>query len=314
MLRWRSHFLVTLLWAFPIGSLVAAPASPSKPGSAGAKTPAKTGTTASQSAAPTQTGTDSTTAAPKESAPSAEPLSQEAMNSASKEDAISVPNPGELMAALNKQGKPNWQSQYRQPIPTVFSSRPQIALNLGGLIADGYIAIEAEDSQQVKNIGKDIISLAKALNVSENVLRRGKSIEEFADNNEWNTLKEELEATQNEVKLTMNEQQDRDLVVLVTLGGWIRGTEVVSGWIAENYTPETAKLLRQPAVVEILRAGLNNLPEKLKNDPLIQSVNTDLAKIQSMVSFPKETAPSLEEVKALKAASSELVKLIITKK
>jgi len=283
MLRWSPHFLFALALAAWAGTAQAEKAS--GPG-------------------PKTTGSSAATVT----------LTAEEIAHASKEDSISVPSPGELLAALNKEGKPNWQSQYRQPIPTAYSSRPQIALNLGGLIADGYIAIEAEDSQQVKNIGKDIIGLAKSLNVSENVLRRGKSIEEFADNNEWNTLKEELEATQNEVKLTMNDQQDRDLVVLVTLGGWIRGTEVVSGWIAENYSPNAAKLLRQPAVVAILRQGLANLPEKLQSDPLIQTLNTNLVQIEAMVSFPRGTAPTLEEVKKLKAATSELVQQIVTKK
>jgi hypothetical protein len=62
-----------------------------------------------------------------------------------------------------------------------YRNRAQIALNLGGLIADGFIAVEAQDGQQVKNIGTDIIKLAKALGVSENVLSRGKSINEFAE-------------------------------------------------------------------------------------------------------------------------------------
>jgi hypothetical protein len=35
--------------------------------------------------------------------------------------------------------------------------------NLGGLIADGFIAVEAKDGQQVKNIGSDIMKLGKAL-------------------------------------------------------------------------------------------------------------------------------------------------------
>ena len=78
------------------------------------------------------------------------------------------------------------------------------------------------------------MTLAKTLGISENVLRRGKSIEDFAENNEWSTLKEELEATQNEVKLAMDEQHDEELTTLVTLGGWIRGTEAVSGWIVEQ--------------------------------------------------------------------------------
>ena len=304
MLRWRPHFLLSLAWAISAGSLSAAPAVPAK-AAAAKPLPALSG---AAKGAPALSGT-----APAP-APEQPTLSPEEMSGAYKRENISIPTPGELLAALNKQGKPNWQSQYRKPIPTVYTSRPQIALNLGGLIADGYIAIEAEDSQQVKNIGKDIIALAKSLNVSENVLRRGKSIEEFADNNEWNTLKEELEATQNEVKLTMNEQQDKDLVVLVTLGGWIRGTEVVSGWIADNYTPESSKLLRQPAVVGILRAGLDKLPDKLKADPLIQSLQSDLKTINDMVSFPRDSAASAEEVKKLKAATSELVNKIVTTK
>jgi len=294
MLRWCPNFPFALALALLVSTAHAE------------KTPAT---------APKKTGTTGTSPTVPATTPAVIlSLAAEEMIHASKEDAISVPTPGELLAALNKQGKPNWQSQYRQPIPTAYSSRPQIALNLGGLIADGYIAIEAEDSQQVKNIGKDIIGLAKSLNVSENVLRRGKSIEEFADNNEWNTLKEELEATQNEVKLTMNDQQDRDLVVLVTLGGWIRGTEVISGWIADNYSPTAAKLLRQPEVVALLKTGLDRLPEKLQSDPLIQTLHQNLGQIQTMVSFPRDTAPSLEEVKKLKAATSELVAQIVTKK
>ena len=47
-----------------------------------------------------------------------------------------------------------------------------MALNLGTLIADGYIAVEAHDGQQVKNIGKDVLALAKKLSVSQSVLAR----------------------------------------------------------------------------------------------------------------------------------------------
>src|SRR5947207_9890937 len=102
-----------------------------------------------------------------------------------RSDSISIPTPAELFAALEKPGKTNWSSQYRGPMPMTYRNRAQIALNLGGLIADGFIAVEAKDSQQVKNIGSDIIKLAKALGVSENLLRRGNSINEFAENDEW---------------------------------------------------------------------------------------------------------------------------------
>src|SRR2546426_10402381 len=127
-----------------------------------------------------------------------------------RSDSISIPTPGELFAALEKPGKTNWSGQYRGPIPITYRNRAQIALNLGGLIADGFIAVEAKDSQQVKNIGSDIIKLAKALGVSENLLSRGNSINEFAENDEWDVLQEELEATQNEAKSSMHTHSDQD--------------------------------------------------------------------------------------------------------
>jgi hypothetical protein len=240
-------------------------------------------------------------------------LSREEMSKAAQLDSLTIPTPGELFAALNKVAKPNWQAQYRQPIPTAFTSRPQIALNLGGLIADGYIAVEAEDPQQVKNIGKDIVALAKTIGVSENVMRRGKSIEDFSSQNEWSTLKEELEATQNEVKLAMEEQHDRELVTLVTLGAWIRGTEAVSGWIAENYSAEPAKLLRQPAIIAFLRSKITALPEKVQNDSLVKIVNEKLGDLMQEVSFPRDKTPSVEEVKSVKSTATDLARSISRK-
>src|SRR5216117_422117 len=166
-----------------------------------------------------------------------------------RSDSISIPTTGELFAALGKTGKTNWAGQYRGPIPVTYSNRAQIALNLGGLIADGFIAVEAKDGQQVKNIGSDIMKLGKALGVSEQLLSRGNSINEFAEHNEWDTLQAELEATQNEVKSSMQSHADQDLVILVTIGGWIRGTQVVTGAIMQNYDERSARVLRQPALV-----------------------------------------------------------------
>ncbi len=114
-----------------------------------------------------------------------------------------------MFAALNKQCKPNWGAQARGPINTAYSDRAQAALNLGGLIADGYIAVEAQDGQQVKNLGRDILALAKNLGISKEILARGNSIQQFADDNDWPALREELESTQNEVKQEMDAARRR---------------------------------------------------------------------------------------------------------
>src|SRR3977135_138274 len=193
------------------------------------------------------------------------PIPSEQLGKAIKTDSLTIPTPGELFAAFEKPGKPDWAGQYRPPIPMTYRNRGQIALNLGGLIADGFIAVEAQDSQQVKNIGSDIVKLAKALGVSENVLSRGNSINEFAENSEGDALHEELEATQNEVKTSMQSHRDQDLVILVRLGGWIRGTQAVSAAVIKNYDEQSAKVLRQPAVVSFLRTKINDIGMDLRS-------------------------------------------------
>src|SRR5580693_2402781 len=238
------------------------------------------------------------------------PLSADELRNATSVDAITVPTPGEFFKAIEKGGKPNWTSEYRPPISIKSTDRAQMALNLGTLIADGYIAVEAHDGQQVKNVGKDVLALAKKLSVSQSVLARGQSISQFAENDAWEQLNEELEATQNEVKKALEENRDTDLITLVSIGGWIRGTEVVTGLVLQNYNAEDAKLLRQPALVSFLKSKLTNLPGKIQKDPLVQNVSRDLDGIEKMVSFSADHVPSEGEVKDLNLAASKLTKEI----
>ena len=230
-----------------------------------------------------------------------------------RSDAITIPTPGELFAALEKPGKPNWSGQYRPPIPMTYRNRAQIALNLGGLIADGFIAVEAQDGQQVKNIGTDIIKLAKALGVSEHVLSRGNSINDFAENSEWDSLQEELEATQNEVKSSMQSHSDQDLVILVSLGGWIRGTQVVTAAVIQNYDERSAKVLRQPALVNFIHAKVNDMSPELRSEPLVKNVTEQLGGIEKLVAFTPGKAPSVDEIRKLNEAVAKLMEEIQSK-
>ena len=240
-------------------------------------------------------------------------LPADQLQEAVRSDSISIPTPGELFAALGKSEKTNWSGQYRGPMPVTYRNRAQIALNLGGLIADGFVAVEAKDGQQVKNIGTDIIKLAKALGVSENVLSRGNSINEFAQNNEWDTLQEELEATQNEVKSSMQSHADQDLVILVTLGGWIRGTQVVTAAIIQKYDERSAKLLRQPALVHFMQSKINEVSPELRQEPLVRDLSEQLNGIEKLVSFPAGKTPTLDEVRKINEAVGKLMTEIESK-
>ena len=114
--------------------------------------------------------------------------------------------------------------------------------------------------------------------------------------------------------MSMDEQHDDGLVALVSVGGWVRGTEVVSSWVAKNYTPEHARLLRQPALVAFLRSKINTLPPKVREDPLVQGVSSDLVGIEKLVSFPMEKTPSSDDVKAVRESATALVQRISGRK
>ena len=203
----------------------------------------------------------------------------------------------------NRIGPGNIADRFRP----LYRNRAQIALNLGGLIADGFIAVEAQDGQQVKNIGGDIIKLAKALGVSQNVLSRGNSINEFAENNEWDALHEELEATQNEVKSSMQSHSDQDLVVLVSVGGWIRGTQVVSAAVMQNFDERTARVLRQPALVKFIHTSMGDMTSELHNEPLVKEVSDQLDGIEKLVAFPPNKTPTVEDVRKVNEAVGKVM-------
>jgi hypothetical protein len=55
---------------------------------------------------------------------------------------------------------------------------------------------------------------------------------------------------------------------------------------------------------------LAQLPDRLRNDPLVQKVKSDIDSIQKMVSYPADHVPTVDEVKQLNAAASKLTKEI----
>ncbi len=223
-------------------------------------------------------------------------------------DEVALPTPGEFFAAINKLDRPNWTQLARKAGPLSTTNRAQASMNLGTRVADGYIAVEGQDGQQVKNVGKDIIELAKGLGVSQSILARGNSIGDFSENNDWNALREELDATEGEVKLQMAEQKDNELVVLVTIGAWLRGVQAASTVVATNYQPESARLLRQPAIVDYLVERIDVLPDRLKDDELVGKVRNGLIEIKAAVA--PATTTSAANVKSIQQTTTQLVDAI----
>jgi hypothetical protein len=198
-----------------------------------------------------------------------------------KVEDVVVPLPNEVFGALNKLGGVNWREYVRNDKGSNFTERPRIALLLGSVIADGFIAVQAEDAPTVKDIGQRVLSLAKGIGVGNSITPHAKAITDAADKRNWKGVRQELDKTQNSVQQAMNEVHDEKLSQLVSLGGWLRGTEVLTSVVTKRYSEEGAELLHQPDLLSYFETRLQAMPEF--NLKLLQDIHAALIEVRPLI-------------------------------
>ena len=214
----------------------------------------------------------------------------------------------ELLRSLSKCTKPDWASKFRPPTAVALNSRVQIALVLGGVFADGYLAAQAEDAQQCRNIGKDLLRLSKTLGVQAELLDRSRSISDSAQKKDWDILRRELHASEAELGGALRKHQDEGLARLVSLGTWMRTTEIVASLLSDHYTESGASLLRQPALGLFLGKSLEKLGEKLETDPALDLIRPKLSTVEHLLGALVDTPPSPSEIKEIAAVLASILR------
>ncbi len=206
---------------------------------------------------------------------------------ASVQDVV-VPVPSEIFTVLDKLGNPNWKAQLSLHKTPNSEDRAQVALLLGCVIAEGFIAVEAEDGERVKELGRDVLKLADAINVRKSVISRCKSITDMADHRDWHGVRIEFDGALQDVRSAMDEMNDEDLAQLVSLGGWLRGTNALTAIVDEHYTPAGAELLHQPELVHYFIRCINGMSPRLKKNNFVISVDAVLKKIAPIIDEKKQ--------------------------
>jgi hypothetical protein len=230
-------------------------------------------------------------------------------------DDVVVPVPSEIFGVLDKITRPHWV-EVQHPINGVVQPTgdgPQIALMLGSVIAEGFIAVEAEDTTQVKQIGKSVISLATALNVDKDVKKRAQAITDAADKKDWVGVRKELDGALDDVKKSMLKMNSEALSQLVSLGGWIRGTEALTAVVGREYSKDGAELLHQPVLLDYFERRLANLKPKYKINPLVISVQKGVLEIRPLIGLADDVEISEKSVHEINRITSDLIKSINSK-
>ncbi|MEA3209130.1 MAG: hypothetical protein QOE70_2187 [Chthoniobacter sp.] len=230
-------------------------------------------------------------------------------------DDVVVPVPSEIFGVLDKLDKPLWSSVQRTGMASVkpIGEQAQIALLLGTVIAEGFIAVEAEDTPEVKNIGNTVLTLSRALNVDKKVKERAKAITDAAEKKDWAGVRRELDKTLDSVKEAMIELKSGELSQLVSLGGWLRGTEALTAVVSKKYSKDGAELLHQPVLLDYFDKRIANMKPKIKANGVVTKVQKGLLEIRPLVGIEDGTMISEKTVKDIGKIAEDLVKSINTK-
>ena len=223
---------------------------------------------------------------------------------------LAVPVPKEIFRSLDQFRDANWRAVKRPEVARWKShgNQAQIATLLGVVIAEGFIAMEAEDSTEVKNLGSSVLSLAGGLGIREHALRRSRSIMELADKNEWSEARNEWDGVLSDLESGMIDLKSAQLSQLVSLGGWLRGTEALSALILQNYSPERSKLIRQPELIDFLEEQLRAMSSDIQARPVVVKLLDGMHTIRTLIESGNGSL-SAETVQKIHGVCAELVPL-----
>lgn len=224
---------------------------------------------------------------------------------------VVVPIPREIFRSLDQFANSNWRAVQRLEVGSwkPHGDQSRIALQLGVVIAEGFIAVEAQDAAQLKDLGRTALTLSRALGVERVVLRRSRSIVDYASRNDWVATRNEWDGVRADVRDGMIELKSEQLAQLVSLGGWLRGAEALSALLLQSYSSERAELLRQPGLLDHFEKQLTAMSKERANDPIIARMREGLQEVRGLTS-DKRNGIAKETVGKINVISAKLISAI----
>ena len=216
-----------------------------------------------------------------------------------------APSIAQIFEQLDRLKPLPFDQLWRNFPPAGPAAREQKGMIFGGLVADGFLIVEAERRNLIDELGRVLIREARGLGVADRVMKHSASLTELGRRGEWTAVRKELEATQADVEQAMIDLRDQKMAHLISLGGWLRGLEMSAGAVESNFSPARAKLLSQPELVEYFTEELKTLPPPVAHAPLFEKIRAGVGALHE--TFGKaagELQP--DDVKSIHAQAREL--------
>jgi hypothetical protein len=189
--------------------------------------------------------------------------------------------------------------------------RADLAIELGFLIADGFLIVQAGQMEKVEGMASELTRYGKALGAGDRINRHAASLLESAKKQDVEQLKKELAATQRDVEIELVALRDADLAHLISLGGWIRALEVSSVAVEKQFSPERATKVMREDIADYYTEIVAGLEPRISERPNYLEMRDVLSGLRNEMVIPKDEEPTPEKVITIREGSAKLVDLAL---
>lgn len=182
----------------------------------------------------------------------------------------------------------------------------KLALEMGYILADGFIAVRSGHMNDIKPIALDLSRYGKAMGVGGKMNTYSASLLEHAEKGQLEEFKRILASTQSAVNEELTALRDPDLAHLLALGGWVRALEAAAAALEQRFDADQATAIfyaDAPAYFNEILSGLHpRIARRLKVDSMGRHMET---LIDQMTLAPGES-PTLEKVRRIREAAGSI--------
>lgn len=192
--------------------------------------------------------------------------------------------------------------------------RADLAIELGFLIADGFLAVQAEQLDKVEDLATRLTRYGRALGAGDRVNRHAASLLDAAKEKNVEQLKKELSATQRDVEVELVVLRDADLAHLISLGGWIRALQVSTVAVDNQFSVERARKVMREDIADYYTESVAGLEPRISERPNYLAMRDVLAGLRSEMVLEDDKEPTEEMMKGIRNQAAELVKHALQRK
>lgn len=224
---------------------------------------------------------------------------------------VVVPVPSEIIMALDQLSEINWKAIVEYDYSANYAENYKIALNLGVRVAQGFIAIQAEDRKNTGEMFSVSRDLAENFGAKSEMFVDKDEIARLLNEGKWLELRGILDDIHLKVKDEMY-KYDPDFVVLASVGGWLEGLHIVSKALKTNYSEDASTILYQPELIDYFTQEVNNLKISNSDNPEVKEIVRILPDIKRLCDVGSGNPIPLGAMNELYEISSGVKKVMVS--